>query len=89
MKLLGEIKDKGMLKLTNSQIDVLHELAATKIASGQRRGQAYSNALFDMSQNHPDLQEIYRRVTGGMIQGTNMDPYYKDENLNRFFEEIC
>ena len=73
------------MKLTNDQIVTLHKLAAEKMkVRNIRRGQAYSNALSDMGVNHPHLEEISSR-----IHGTDADPFYKDENLNRFFEEIC
>lgn len=75
-----------MLKLTNDQIVTLHKLAAEKmnVRGNIRRGQAYSNALSDMGILHPHLEEISSR-----IHGTDADPFYKDENLDRFFEEIC
>lgn len=75
-----------MPKLTNDQIAELNRLAGEKIANGQRKGQAYLNALSNMRYHSgdPKLYQIY-----DLILGTDADPYYKDENLDRFFEKIC
>lgn len=58
-------------------IEQITNLANSKRFKNLRKGQALMNALFIID------RDLYNKITG-----TDADPFYVDEKINKFWEEI-